>query len=148
MGQPGIHYIAKEQRWVFRGRGGDLRATLDDDGIFRPRAGEIVMGGAASLGQNLNVGSTFTVGGGNAIAKIIAFVGSMPAITAAGSFATGTIDNATGLLANDIVFASPTTLLGWAGVAGAWVPTTNTLNVSVTGSLPALGWSVVAFRRG
>ncbi len=146
MGMPSIHYVAKDRRWEFRNRGGVLTATITDDKATKFEGKVTVVG--TTLTAALAVGSTISVGGGNAIAKILAFTGSMigPTVTV-GSTAIGTITNATGVAPGDIIMVSPGTLLSSGGVLGAWAPTANILHVCTTGSIPTIPWHVVVFKK-
>ena len=78
--------------------------------------------------------------------RTISFIGSMPIVNGAGSYAVGTIDNATGLRVGDMVFVTRGSISTLAGIFSPCVPTNDVLNVLVSGSMPAGGYNVFAIR--
>lgn len=123
MGQPGWAYNSRSNRWELRGKGGDLKLAIGD----------------ATRNPILNTTS---------------FMGTSAAIDIGtiGIFHTsvlGSIGNAKGLNFHDRVIGVPGTAFpAAAGITGFRVPTTDTLNVLITGSIGVMDWYITAFHIG
>ena len=121
--RPSFQYSSVSNRWELRGKGGKLLQVFPDGNA------------------------------GNVLGKVtLNVVGSSAGVAAAGigsiGVVVGTITNCTGLAVGDVVFGNPVSAMGVnaGGFAGFHIPTTNTLNVYSTGTLPAMGWDIIAFR--
>ena len=135
------------QRWEQKGRDGLLKAYSDETGLG---------------GNRLNIGTQadiqrLLVGSGSNINFMLGFTGTSALLTAIGveDITVGTITNATGIAAGDKIFGVPKELTmntSKAAIAAFYVPTNNVLNVHIAnigtmaGSLPALGWDIMAMR--
>lgn len=124
MGRPSLEYNARSNRWEVRGKGGTLRFAVDD--------------------------------ASNPLGRVIAGVGSNAAIAAVGSYSTaiGSIQ-LVGVAAGDAIIATPKVAMPTnLSVGGFFVSGANNINFSVinpdidtVGSMPAMGWDIIAIRR-
>ena len=131
MGKASFDYNSRTNAWEFKGAGGALIARIGGGGIE-------------------------TGDGGTGIKKMGLITGTIGALTAVGTglVSIGTVTNMTGLAIGDKVFVTPkAAIAGNIGLVGAYIPTTNTLNVLLAntkqnsaGSFVAKGVDVIYFR--
>ena len=142
--RPGFSYNSLTQRWEVIGKGGVIKASFGDDGNIR-------------IPTTLEVGDT-----ADKISKIYKFVATLSAAVAvpSGAVGVGTLQSLTGsgvgcaeLAVSDFVFGVPKVALSSVNLGGFHIPTTNTLNIYLTGagvngvgSLAIMGFDCFAIR--
>ena len=115
-GKPGVVWNSITQRWEVVSKGGRLELAID-------RQGRIPV-------------------------QFISFIGSMAAVNGSVGVlpVVGTITNANGLAVGDMVFVTLGSAYTTGNIFAPRIPTANTLNVQVWGSMPAAGVNVFAIR--
>ena len=126
MAKPHFYWDGTKNKWVFTDPSGAEVAEIGGDSIFK--------GGVK-------------YGGGTAFTKEAKLTGTIGAMTSVGTAATavGTVTGMTGLAIGDVVTIMPKAAIGGLlGIGGAYVPTTNTLNVWITNPSPDSAGSLIA----
>ena len=138
MGKANWFYDSKDRRWKLRGAAGETIAEFDDTSSKFPK------------GIVVAEGTEFT--------KLVKITGTLTGIAAIGSAAVaiGTVTGVTDVAVGDLIHVMPkAALAGHIGFVGAYVPTTNTVNIYVgntkpdsAGSLPSVGVDLLQIRLG
>ena len=154
MAKANVFYNAKERRWEIRNRSGAPAAIFSDDGYNKDYGGRITDGVASLASARI---TSAAVGAGKAISFITKLSGTLPAIavgTGLGKIGTVTNMGSGAIAVGDIIHVvQKGALAGQVMIGGAYVPTTNVVNVYVTnphpgdiGSMPHVGIDVLQMR--
>jgi len=143
--RPSLKWDGQHNRWEVKGKGGV--EIVDFANKQQVQARDLAVASLANI-ERMEVGST-----GDYVTKIYGAVASSPNHTIpSGNAVTYVSLPFTGVTPGDNVFANPKTALTNALVLGAHIPGNNIVHVYLgtrdqsAGSLPALGWDLLAMR--
>ena len=146
-------YNSRDKKWELRDRAGVNVFEVADGGAVKVKGAltgvtDITVGTLATLRQ-------MQVGGGATVSFITKVTGTLLGLASVGTN-TCAVSTLTGMTVaiGDTIFVTPKVAIsGGIGIAGAYMPTTNTVNVIVTnpniasaGSLPHTGVDVTILR--
>ena len=120
MGKANMFYNAASRRWELRNRSGTMIAQWSDDGYSKDEQ--------VSRLAKLRIAEGGTIG---AFTKLTGTLTGIAPI-GTGAVAVGTVTGVTGIAVGDLIHVMPkAALAGNIGFVGAYIPTTNTVNIYV-----------------